>query len=112
MSYQSDRDSEAKIREEATRQLEAAAQDNFVSHFKVDLWLKQRQNGYLHTLALELANEQTAAHIRRAAGLAFKNALAARVSLGRSMWLTTRTPSINPSFPKDGSLFLTRPLLP
>jgi importin subunit beta-1 len=34
----------------------------------------------MHTLAAELANEQTETHIRRAAGLAFKNALAARVS--------------------------------
>lgn len=35
----------------------------------------------MHTLAAELANEQTDPHIRNAAGLAFKNALAARVRL-------------------------------
>jgi hypothetical protein len=42
--------------------------------------LTRKQHGYMHTLATELANESTDPHIRNAAGLAFKNALAARVS--------------------------------
>ncbi|TYJ54307.1 hypothetical protein B9479_005066 [Cryptococcus floricola] len=51
-------------RESATQQLEAAARDNFL--------------GYLHTLATELANESQSIDVRYAAGLAFKNGIAAR----------------------------------
>ncbi|OCF37529.1 importin subunit beta-1 [Kwoniella heveanensis BCC8398] len=51
-------------RESATHQLESAARDNF--------------HGYLHTLAAELANEQQDPNVRYAAGLAFKNGIAAR----------------------------------
>ncbi|WVQ84051.1 hypothetical protein IAT38_006196 [Cryptococcus sp. DSM 104549] len=51
-------------RESATQQLEAAARDNY--------------HGYLHTLASELANESQSMDVRYAAGLAFKNSIAAR----------------------------------
>ncbi|KAK4686304.1 importin subunit beta-1, partial [Tremellales sp. Uapishka_1] len=60
---------DAATRESATKQLEAASQDNF--------------HGYLHTLAAELANEGGQPHIRNAAGLAFKNALAARDAINQ-----------------------------
>ncbi|WWC67728.1 uncharacterized protein I206_101640 [Kwoniella pini CBS 10737] len=56
-------------RESATQQLEAAARDNF--------------HGYLHTLAVELANESQDLNVRYAAGLAFKNAIAARDSINQ-----------------------------
>jgi len=96
----------ADVRETATRQLETASRENFVrssfnphhySSLQLDLpsvaffalsmhitgfisW-SFRQHGYLHTLAAELANEQGDTNIRRAAGLAFKNGLAARVRI-------------------------------
>ena len=54
--------------------------------FRLVLIMAQ-QHGYLHTLAFELANEEGQVHIRRAAGLAFKNALAARVSVRVSIEL-------------------------
>lgn len=38
------------------------------------------QGGYMHTLAMELANENQQSHIRNAAGIAIKNALTGRVS--------------------------------
>nr|ODO01077.1 importin subunit beta-1 [Cryptococcus depauperatus CBS 7855] len=56
--------SDQSTRESATQQLEAAARDNFY--------------GYLQTLAAELVNEDQVLDIRYAAGLAFKNAIAAR----------------------------------
>ncbi|WRT64981.1 uncharacterized protein IL334_001922 [Kwoniella shivajii] len=62
-------------RESATQQLEVAARDNF--------------HGYLHTLAAELANEQQGMDVRYAAGLAFKNAIAARDAVNQPV-LTER----------------------
>ncbi|OCF59034.1 importin subunit beta-1 [Kwoniella mangroviensis CBS 10435] len=56
-------------RESATQQLETAARDNF--------------HGYLHTLAVELANESQDLNVRYAAGLAFKNAIAARDAINQ-----------------------------
>ncbi|ORX34440.1 armadillo-type protein [Kockovaella imperatae] len=80
------------IREPATRELENASKDNY--------------HGYLHTLAATLANEQTPPHIRRAAGLAFKNALAARDAANQSAlsdrWL---------QLPDDATLPLKQSLL-
>ncbi|ORY27809.1 importin beta-1 subunit (Karyopherin beta-1 subunit) [Naematelia encephala] len=75
-----------QIRDSATRQLEDAARDNI--------------HGYLHTLAAELANENSPIHIRRAAGLAFKNALASRDTVNQSplsqRWLALPDSATNP----------------
>ncbi|KAG7531899.1 hypothetical protein FFLO_04045 [Filobasidium floriforme] len=51
-------------RQEATAQLQNAMQNDY--------------GGYMHTLAMELANEQQQSHIRNAAGIAIKNALTGR----------------------------------
>ncbi|WOO82023.1 Importin subunit beta-1 [Vanrija pseudolonga] len=73
-------------RNTATQQLEAAERDNFPA--------------YLHTLATELANEQALPHIRRAAGLAFKNALSARDAVNQpalsERWLSLPDDVRNP----------------
>ncbi|XAO21794.1 hypothetical protein I312_100550 [Cryptococcus bacillisporus CA1280] len=73
-------------RESATQQLEAAARDNF--------------HGYLHTLATELANESQSLDVRYAAGLAFKNAIAARDAINQPVlserWLALPESATNP----------------
>lgn len=91
---------DANTRNAAQQQLEAAERDNFVSGVPMFCFagpgsnprpcrparshsmrsaLTASQPAYLHTLANELANEQAQPFIRNAAGLAFKNALSARV---------------------------------
>jgi importin subunit beta-1 len=51
----------------------------------------------MHTLAMELANEQQQSHIRNAAGIAIKNALTGRVSFPQSQRRTAHKRPISKS---------------